>query len=73
MFGIIGDFCDDAGKGIAIGIGTFIMTAIIIGIPILAVLSFIFNWHGVIKIVTTLVSLVMFVLLWGSLIDGCTE
>lgn len=73
MFGVIGDLCDDVGKIIAITIGTFIMTAVMMGLPTLAVLSFIFNWLGLIKIVTTLVSLVMFTLLWSSLIDGCSD
>lgn len=70
MFGILDNVDEDAGKAIAIGIGTFIMTAVMIGVPILTVLSFIFNWPGFIKLITTVASLAIFVFLWSVVIDG---
>ena len=74
MLGILDDLVDDdIGKVIAFCIGTFIMTAVIIGVPILSVLSFIFSWSSPIKLITTIVSVVIFVLLWSSILDGCTK
>lgn len=73
MLGVLDNLGDDTGKNIAVGIGTFIMTAVIIGVPILSVLSFIFNWHSLIKIATTLASVVIFTVLWTIMIDGCCD
>lgn len=64
---------EDSGKAIAIGIGTFVIAAVIIGLPILAVLSFIFSWPGIIKFVTIMTSLVIFGLLWCVIIDFCSD
>lgn len=73
MLGILDNLSDDAGKNIAVGIGTFIMTAVIIGVPILAALSFVFNWNALIKIVTCIVSCVIFVVLWSVFVDWCSD
>lgn len=73
MLGILDNLGADTGKNIAVGIGTFIMTAVIIGVPIITVLSFIFNWPGFIKLVTTLASVVIFTVLWTIMIDGCCD
>lgn len=70
MFGIMDDLGNDVGKAIAIGIGTFIMTAVIIGLPILAVLSFIFNWPDSIKFALTISGIAAFAFLWSVVIDG---
>lgn len=63
----------DSNQSIAIGIGTFVITAVIIGLPILAVLSFVFSWPGIIKFVTITTSLVIFGFLWGVMIDFCSD
>ena len=73
MFGIMDNLGDDAGKALAISIGTFIMTAVMIGMPILAVLSVVFNWPVIIKIITTLVNMVIFVFLWSVIVDCCSD
>lgn len=64
---------EDSGKAIAMGIGTFVITAVIIGLPILAVLSFVFSWPGIIKFVTIMTSLVIFGFLWGVIVDFCSD
>lgn len=73
MFGILDNLDEDAGKAIAIGIGTFIMTVVMIGVPILTVISFIFNWLGAIQFILTITSLVIFVFLWSVVIDCCSD
>lgn len=73
MFGILDNVDEDAGKTIAFGIGTFIMTAVIIGVPILTVISFIFSWLGAIQLILTITSLVIFVFLWSVVIDCCSD
>lgn len=73
MFGILDNVDEDAGKTLAISIGTFIMTAVIIGVPILAVISFIFSWPGFIKLITTVVSFVIFMFLWSVIVDCCSD
>ena len=63
----------ESSQSIAIGIGTFVITAVIIVLPILAVLSFIFSWPGIIKFVTIVTSLVIFGFLWSVMIDFCSD
>lgn len=72
MFRIM-DNLGDGAKALAISVGTFIMTAVIIGVPILSVLSFIFSWPGFIQFVTTIVSMAIFLFLWGVIVDCCCD
>lgn len=72
MFGIM-DNLGDGAKALAISIGTLIMAAAMIGMPILAVLSFIFSWPGFIQVVTTIVSMAIFLFLWGVIVDCCSD